>query len=61
MFNKLRNRFLIVNLTTISVMMLIAFATIYIIMYVNVQSDINMALHRIADIQQKGPGDAQCP
>ena len=61
MFNKLRNRFLIVNLTTISVMMLIAFATIYIIMYVNVQSDINMALHRIADNEQKGPMDAQGP
>ncbi|WNS42377.1 HAMP domain-containing sensor histidine kinase [Paenibacillus sp. MMS20-IR301] len=61
MFNKLRNRFLIVNLVTISVMMLIAFASIYIIMYVNVQNDINMDLHRIADYQQKGPGDAGRP
>ncbi|MNO13801.1 Alkaline phosphatase synthesis sensor protein PhoR [compost metagenome] len=58
MFNKLRNRFLIVNLTTISVMMLIAFASIYVIMYWNVQNDINMDLHRIADNQQKGPGGA---
>ncbi|WP_342420589.1 HAMP domain-containing sensor histidine kinase [Paenibacillus sp. FSL E2-0178] len=59
MFKKLRNRFLIVNLATISIMMLIAFASIYIIMYVNVQNDINMALHRIADNEQKGPGGAQ--
>ncbi|OKP93188.1 two-component sensor histidine kinase [Paenibacillus sp. P3E] len=61
MFTKLRNRFLILNLTTISVMMLIAFATIYVIMYLNVKNDINMDLHRIADYQQKGPGDAGHP
>lgn len=60
MFNKLRNRFLIVNLTTISLMMLIAFASIYMITYQNVQNDINNGLHRIAD-QQKGPGDAGRP
>ncbi|NQX46429.1 GHKL domain-containing protein [Paenibacillus tritici] len=60
MFHKLRTRFLIVNLVTISVIMLIAFATIYIIMYVNVQNDINMALHRIADMQQR-PGDSPFP
>ncbi|MBW4084464.1 cell wall metabolism sensor histidine kinase WalK [Paenibacillus sp. S150] len=58
MFKKLRNRFLIVNLATISVMMLIAFASIYVITYRNVQSDINMDLHRIADYQQNGPGEA---
>ncbi|KAI7282652.1 hypothetical protein KC345_g3348 [Hortaea werneckii] len=55
------NRFLIINLATISVMMLIAFASIYVINYLNVQSDINMDLHRIADYQQKGPGDANGP
>ncbi len=61
MFKKLRNRFLIVNLTTISVIMLIAFASIYVIMYWNVQNDINMDLHRIADNQQKSPGGAGHP
>jgi two-component system sensor histidine kinase CiaH len=61
MFNKLRNRFLIVNLVTISVMMLIAFASIYIITYQNVQNDINMDLHRTAENQQKGPGGADGP
>lgn len=61
MFTKLRNRFLILNLVTISVMMLIAFASIYIIMYVNVQNDIQMDLHRNADVQQKRPGDAGRP
>lgn len=60
MFKRLRNRFLIVNLSTISVMMLIAFASIYIITYQNVQNDINNGLHRIAD-QQKGPGDTGRP
>ncbi|MHA6531731.1 sensor histidine kinase [Paenibacillus sp. BAC0078] len=61
MFKKLRNRFLIVNLTTISVIMLIAFTSIYVYTYQNVQSDINMTLHRIADYQQKGPGDTGRP
>lgn len=61
MFNKLRNRFLIINLATISVMMLIAFTAIYVINYLNVQSDINMDLHRIADYQQKGGPGAEGP
>lgn len=56
MFTKLRNRFLIVNLVTISVMMLVAFSTIYVITYRNVQSDITMDLHRIADARMKSPG-----
>ncbi|UQZ34078.1 two-component sensor histidine kinase [Paenibacillus sp. PK3_47] len=55
MFKKLRNRFLIVNLATISVMMLAAFATIYIINYLNVRNDINMDLQRITEAFQK-PG-----
>lgn len=61
MFNKLRTRFLIVNLVTISIIMLAAFAAIYIFTYRNVQGDIDMALHRIADMQQRGPGDGQGP
>ncbi|MEK3838991.1 MULTISPECIES: sensor histidine kinase [unclassified Paenibacillus] len=61
MFNKLRTRFLIVNLVTISIIMLVAFAAIYIFTYRNVQGDIYMALHRIADMQQRGPGDGQSP
>lgn len=55
MFTKLRNRFLIVNLVTISVMMLVAFISIYVIMYQNVQNDINMDLHRIME-NHKSPG-----
>lgn len=58
MFTKLRNRFLIVNLVTISVMMLIAFASIYVITYRNVQNDIDMDLHRIMDSHQQSPGDS---
>jgi two-component system sensor histidine kinase CiaH len=57
-FTKLRNRFLIVNLVTISVMMLVAFASIYMITYRDVQSDIDMDLHRIMDSNQKSPGDS---
>lgn len=53
MFKKLRNRFLILNLITISVMMLIAFASIYLITYQNVYTDIDMDLHRISDFYRK--------
>ncbi|MGG6311375.1 sensor histidine kinase [Paenibacillus macerans] len=56
MFTQLRNRFLVVNLITISVMMLVAFATIYIITYRDVQTDIDMDLHKIMDSYQKSPG-----
>lgn len=53
MFKKLRNRFLVVNLITISVLILVAFSAIYVITYRNVLSDINMELHRIVDNYQK--------
>ncbi|WP_338554524.1 HAMP domain-containing sensor histidine kinase [Paenibacillus sp. KS-LC4] len=53
MFTKLRNRFLIVNLVIISVVMLIAFASIYVITYRNVKADINDEIHRVADFYQK--------
>lgn len=49
MFKKLRNRFLLLNLVTLSVMMLMAFAAIYIITYSDVRSDIDMELHKISD------------
>ncbi|MEB1807397.1 MAG: HAMP domain-containing histidine kinase [Bacillaceae bacterium] len=49
MFKKLRNRFLILNLVIISVMMLISFASIYFITYENVRTDINMELNRISE------------
>lgn len=57
MFTKLRNRFLILNLVTISVMMLVAFATIYVITYQDVRRDINMELFKIADFH-KDPLDS---
>jgi signal transduction histidine kinase len=53
MFIKLRNRFLLLNLITISVIMLVAFASIYTITYRNAQHDIKMDLHRIADSNQR--------
>ncbi|RRJ62672.1 GHKL domain-containing protein [Paenibacillus oralis] len=56
MFKKLRNRFLIVNLVTISVMMLVAFAAIYIITYRDVQSDSKGELHKISQSYEKPPG-----
>jgi two-component system sensor histidine kinase CiaH len=58
MFTKLRNRFLIVNLIIISIVMLVAFASIYVITYRNVRSDINMELFRISESYQKPPGNS---
>nr|WP_154959572.1 HAMP domain-containing sensor histidine kinase [Paenibacillus xylanexedens] len=49
MFKKLRNRFLIVNLVSISIMMLVAFVTIYTITYQNVQRETNMELYKMSD------------
>jgi two-component system sensor histidine kinase CiaH len=53
MFKKLRNKFLVINLVTISVMMLIAFSSIYLITYNNVHRDIDMELHKISEFNQK--------
>jgi two-component system sensor histidine kinase CiaH len=53
MFKKLRNKFLILNLVTISVMMMIAFSSIYLITYNNVHRDIDMELHKISGFNQK--------
>ncbi|WP_151733502.1 sensor histidine kinase [Paenibacillus tengchongensis] len=62
MFKKLRNRFLIVNLATTSIIMLVAFAAIYIINYIDVRSDIGMDLRRVVENYEKpgfGGGDRQ--
>jgi signal transduction histidine kinase len=56
MFNELRNRFLLMNMVIISVVMLVAFATIYTITYQNVHGDIDMDLHRVADSYRKMNG-----
>lgn len=56
MFKQLRNRFLILNLVTISVMMLIAFTSIYVITYQDVQKDTNDELHKIMNSNPKRPG-----
>lgn len=53
MFKKLRNRFLILNLVIISVTMLLAFASIYLVTYRNVQNDIDMYLVRISEPNHK--------
>lgn len=58
MFTKLRNRFLIVNLTTISVLMFLAFASIYAIMHRDVQSGIDMELRKITESYLKPRGNA---
>ncbi|WP_342553369.1 HAMP domain-containing sensor histidine kinase [Paenibacillus sp. FSL R7-0652] len=49
MFKKLRNRFLIVNLVSISIMMLVAFVTIYTITYQNVRRETDMELYKVSD------------
>ncbi|WP_150269898.1 sensor histidine kinase [Paenibacillus tepidiphilus] len=65
MFKQLRNRFLIVNLATTSIIMLVAFAAIYIINYIDVRSDIGMDLRRVVENYEKpgfgggGGGDRQ--
>ncbi|MFC7678862.1 sensor histidine kinase [Paenibacillus sp. GCM10028914] len=56
MFKKLRNRFLIVNLVTISIIMLAAFTTIYVITYRDVQQEIRMDLHRSMEKYQNSFG-----
>lgn len=61
MFKKLRNKFLILNIITISVLMLISFVSIYIIMAQNIYSQIDMELHKISEPRKPGgsPLDGQ--
>ncbi|WP_426333724.1 sensor histidine kinase [Paenibacillus silvae] len=63
MFKKLRNRFLIVNLVSISIMMLVAFITIYTITYQNVQRETNMELYKVSDFYHSpySPMGSQIP
>nr|WP_172255320.1 HAMP domain-containing sensor histidine kinase [Saccharibacillus deserti] len=59
MFRKLRDRFLIVNLVTIVVIMLVAFATIYTITYRQVQGEIGMDLARTTNMYRDGGGGGE--
>lgn len=52
MFTRLRNKFLILNLVSISIMMLIAFSSIYFITYKNVSRDISRELNRLSAIER---------
>lgn len=61
MFKKLRNRFLIVNLVSISIMMLVAFATIYTITYQNVQRETNMELYKVSDFYHSPYSSSKMP
>ncbi|XEC97572.1 sensor histidine kinase [Paenibacillus tarimensis] len=56
MFNKLRNRLLVVNMVTISVMMLMAFASIYMITYSEMRKDIWAELDKVGQFYDKPPG-----
>ncbi|OZB93626.1 cell wall metabolism sensor histidine kinase WalK [Paenibacillus sp. XY044] len=53
MFKKLRNRFLLMNMVIITIIMLVAFATIYVITYQNVRRDIGMELERVSEFYHK--------
>lgn len=53
MFKQLKNKFLMLNLVIISVMMLIAFSTIYFITYDNARRSIDMDLKKISELNRK--------
>jgi signal transduction histidine kinase len=53
MFRKLRNRFLLMNMGIISLIMLIAFGTIFSITYRNVQNGIQADLHQAEESYHK--------
>lgn len=52
MFKKLRNRLLIMNLLIISILMFIAFSTIYFMIYNNIHTTIARDLYRSSDIKR---------
>ena len=52
MFRKLRNHFLILNLSIITVLMLIAFITIYIVTANDIHQSVTRELYRIADFNK---------
>lgn len=53
MFKQLRNRFLVLNLVIISVMMLISFSAIYLITYQNVYKNINDELGKTSSFYSR--------
>lgn len=57
MFKKLRNKFLILNLIIISVMMLLSFGSIYLIIYQNVRSTIYEELADASEFYGKMDGN----
>lgn len=56
MFKELRNKFLILNLVIISIMMMIAFTSIYLITYNDVYRDIDIELRKISENNRKSTG-----
>lgn len=56
MFKELRNKFLILNLVIISIMMIAAFSSIYLITYNDVQREIDMELRKVSELDRK-PND----
>ncbi len=59
MFTRLRNRFLLMNMVIITVIMFVAFASIYVITYQNANRDINMELGRVTEfyrVASENPG-----
>lgn len=56
MFNRLRNRFLIVNMVIISFIMILAFSTIYTITYQNNRKTMNEDLIKISEFYRKQDG-----
>lgn len=53
MFKKLRNKFLVLNIVTIFIMMVFAFNFIYFITYKSVYSGVDMELRRVSDFENK--------
>ncbi|MEL7568460.1 MAG: two-component sensor histidine kinase, partial [Dehalobacterium sp.] len=51
MFIKLRNKFLILNMSITSLVMIAAFATVYFITYNNIQSEIHNKLNAQSEMQ----------
>lgn len=61
MFKKLKNRFLILNLVIISVMMFLSFASIYFITYQNVHKSINDELDKTIALYNKSDNNFAHP
>lgn len=61
MFTRLRNRFLLMNMVIMTVIMLAAFISIYTITFQNVKGDIEMELQRVSEFYRKmnGPGSGR--